>query len=202
MDPAQQNFSMPGPQFGGNGNSSWLKQNSRKITYALIILLLATGAFYFYRSYQNRTALLEPALKGITASPTPSASPSASPQTNDENVKGAQSPVPQITQAGQDIIATAVKGNGATHLARQALKEYLKDKPELAQKLKPEHRIFIEDYLQKHLPDQAKTLRVGDRITFSANDFQAAIDKALTLNDNQLKNLNKYVPLVPSLMTI
>lgn len=193
---------MPGPQFGNGASGGWFKQNLRGITYILIVLLLATGAFYFYRSYQARTALLEPALQGIAASPTPSASASVLAQADGETVKGAQSQVPQVAQSGQDIIATAAKGNGTTHLARQALKEYLKDKPELAQKLKPEHRIFIEDYLQKHLPDQTKTLRVGDRITFSANDFQAAIDKALNLNDSQLKNLGKYVPLVPSLMMI
>ncbi|MDD2753027.1 MAG: hypothetical protein PHT44_00185 [Candidatus Portnoybacteria bacterium] len=200
MDPAQQNFSMPGPQFGNGSNGDWLKRNSHRIAYALVALLLATGGFYFYRSYQDRTALLEPDLKGIVALPAPSSSSPA--QANTEKAKGAPSPAPQAKQAGQDIVAIAAKGNGATHLARQALKEYLKDKPELAQKLKPEHRIFIEDYLQKHLPNKPKTLRIGQQLTFSADDFQAAIDKALALNDNQLKNLNKYVPLVPSLMTI
>lgn len=198
---------MPGPQFGNGAGSEWFKRNSRGIAYALIVLLLAAGAYYFYQSYQARTALLKPALDGITASPTPAASqtsPSAgkTAPANNESAKSVQNPAPQTKQSGQDIVATAAKGNGATHLARQALKEYLKDKPELAQKLRPEQRIFIEDYLQKHLPNRPKTLQVGEQITFSANDFQTAVDKALALNDSQIKNLGQYVSLVPSLMTI
>lgn len=197
--PNQEDFSMPGPHFGNESPAgSWLKKNWRSLAAMLILALLATGAAYFYNSYRSRVALLAPALKDITASPGPAIS---SPVTGASNnaVKGATTP--EANRDGADIIVTAAKGNGATHLARQALKEYLKDKPELAQKLSAEQRIYIEDYLRKHLTDQPKTLHPGDRLTFSNNDIQNAIDLALNLTDSQIKNLSRYAPLVPSLMT-
>jgi len=202
--PNHSDFPMPGPQFGNNQNGAgWLSRHYRKIVFTLIIALLAIGAGYFYQNYQARTALLRPTLEGITASPTPTSSNAPNKQktsTNNE-IEDAINPTPEVKQVGQDIVATATKGNGVTHLARQALKKYLKNKPELTQKLEAEQRIYIEDYLRKHLTNQPKILRVGDQITFSDNDIQNAIDKALTLNDGQIKNLNQYVPLVPSLMT-
>lgn len=194
--PNQLDFSMPGPQFGEDNSQSWLGKNWRKIAGALIIALLAGGAFYFYNSYQKRIALLKSTLEKIITSPSPTVN---APVTGaDDNQKNS---VPKISSNGKNIVVTAAKGNGQTHLARQALKEYLKDKPELAQKLGPEQRIYIEDYLRKHLTNQPKTLRVGDQLTFSDNDIQNAINAALALNDSQIQNLGQYVPLVPSLMT-
>ncbi len=187
---------MPGPQFGNNQNGAgWLNRHYRKIVFAMIIAFLAIGASYFYQSYQTRTALLRPALDRITASPNPTAV-----ATNDK-IKGTINSVPAAEKDSNKIVVTAAKGHGQTHLARQALKEYLKDKPELTQKLGPEQRIYIEDYLRKQLTDQPKTLHIDDQLTFSDNGIQNAINAALALNDNQIKNLGQYVPLVPSLMT-
>lgn len=185
---------MPGPQFNnGQNGDSWFYRHSRKIVFTATIVLLLIGASYFYRSYQTRTALLKPTLEQLTtATPSPSVN---------ESVKNALSSAPVAEKSSDKIIVTAAKGNGQTHLARQALKEYLKDKPELAQKLGAEHRIYIEDYLRKHLTEPKKTLHAGDQLSFSDKDIQNAIDAALALNDNQIKNLGQYVPLVPSLMT-
>ncbi|MBU3901189.1 hypothetical protein KKF25_00895 [Patescibacteria group bacterium] len=196
--PTQQNFSMPGPQFGKNNGQSWLGQNWRKIAGALIIALLASGAFYFYNSYQKRIALLKPALEKITASASPIVNAPVT-AAGDNQIKGTD--VPKINRDGKNIVVAAATGNGQTHLARQALKEYLKDKPELAQQLGAEQRIYIEDYLRKNLSSAHKTLRTGDQLTFSDKDIQSAINQALALNDSQIKNLGKYVLLVPSLMT-
>lgn len=190
---------MPGPQFGDESPvGSWLKNNWRSLAAVLILALLATGAAYFYNSYQGRVALLTPALEDITASPSPAIS---SPVAGDSNnaVKGAISP--EASRNGADIIVTAAKGNGTTHLSRQALREYLKDKPELAQKLSAEQRIYIEDYLRKHITGEPKTLHIGDQISFSDDTIKIATDLALNLTDSQIKNLSQYVPLVPSLMT-
>ena len=189
---------MPGPEFNSHHNSaSWLKRHYRKITFAVIAAFLLVGAIYFYQSYQARTTLLRPVLDQIAASP--SQRPVATPADNE--VKGAANSVTATEKNNGKIVVVAARGNGQTHLARQALKEYLKDKPELARRLGAEQRIYIEDYLRKHLTGQPKILHVGDQLTFPNNDIENAIDAALALNESQIKNLSQYVPLVPSLMT-
>ncbi|MBU2037096.1 hypothetical protein KJ866_02775 [Patescibacteria group bacterium] len=196
--PNQLDFSMPGPQFNGPAPDNWFRQNWRKLAAVLILALLATGTVYFYRNYQKRIATLKPALEKIitSASPIVNAPVTAA---NDNQIKETSTPKATIDESGVTVFAA--KGNGQTHLARQALKEYLKDKPELSQKIGAEQRIYIEDYLRKHLADQSIVLHVGDQLTFSNNNIENAINAALALNDSQIKNLSQYVPLVPSLMT-
>ena len=89
----------------------------------------------------------------------------------------------------------AEPGEGITHLARKALKEYLKEKR--GPNLTPEHKIFIEDYLQKKTGDY--WLKVGQKLTFSEELIKEAIEKAQTLTQDQLQNLSQYVQLVPGL---
>jgi len=91
---------------------------------------------------------------------------------------------------------TAEPGEGITHLARKALRDYLKEKGgEL--NLSPEHKIFIEDYLQKKTGDY--WLKVGQKLTFSEELIKEAIEKARSLTPEQLQNLTQYAKLVPSL---
>jgi len=90
---------------------------------------------------------------------------------------------------------TAEPGEGITHLARKALKEYLKEKG--GPNLTPEHKIFIEDYLQKKTGDY--WLKVGQKVTFSQELIKEAIEKAQTLTQEQLQNLTQYAKLVPEL---
>jgi uncharacterized protein YneF (UPF0154 family) len=89
----------------------------------------------------------------------------------------------------------AEPGEGITHLARKALKEYLKEKG--GPNLTPEHKIFIEDYLQKKTGDY--WLKVGQKLTFSEELIKEAIEKAQTLTQEQLQNLTQYAKLVPEL---
>ena len=198
---------MPGPQFGQEmGEKSWFRNNAQKIVLSLIVVLLAIGGFYFYKNYQERKALLKPALEemqSLNATPSPQESPIASaaneqPQSSVLGVQQSKMAAPETRKENSNIIARAAKGNGATHLARQSLKEYLKDKSDLAGQLKAEQKIYIEDYLQKHVP-RSKTLKVGDEITFSDSLIQDAISQAQKLTDKQINNLHKYVLLAPSL---
>ena len=92
-------------------------------------------------------------------------------------------------------------GVGADVQGRGVGGKLVQSQLELAKKLGPEQRIYIEDYLRKNLDNQSKTLHAGDQLTFPNNNIQSAIDKALTLNYSQIKNLGQYVSLVPSLMT-
>lgn len=188
---------MPGPQFGKNQDGpGWLSANYRKLFYVLTLALMAAGAWYFYQSYQARTALLKPALEGTVLNDNPATAAASS----EAKITVSSAPAAAKQNDGR-IIVTAASGHGQTHLARQALKEYLKDKPELASNLSPEQRIYIEDYLRKHLAGQSRGLRVGDQIAFPSSDIEDAINLALNLTDSQLTNLSRYVPLVPSLMT-
>jgi len=90
----------------------------------------------------------------------------------------------------------AESGEGITHLARKALKKYLQEKGE-GLNLTPEHKIYIEDYLQKKTGDY--WLQVGQKLTFSEELIKEAIEKAQTLTEEQLQNLTQYTTLVPEL---
>jgi len=197
-------FTMPGAQFnaGSSPNLSWLKKNAQKITMGVILLLVVTGAVSFYKSYNERTALLKSAVEDIRAD-IKAASPSPSTLLAANQVKGAMQQAqdqtePEVVVTGDEITVAPAKGNGVTHLARQALKEYLKDKPELAKELTAEHKIYIEDYLRKNAENSPEVLQMNDTITFSQDLIQNAIDQAQKLTDSQLANLEKYVPLAPS----
>lgn len=90
----------------------------------------------------------------------------------------------------------AEEGEGITHLARKALKRYLTEKGE-GLNLTPEHKIFIEDYLQKKTGDF--WLKVGQKLTFSEELIKEGIEKAQQLTPEQLQNLTQYSQLVPEL---
>ncbi len=91
-----------------------------------------------------------------------------------------------------EIMEVAKPGEGITHLGRKALKKYMELNEDI--ELKAEHKIYIEDYL-KDLTG-SEPLEIGDTIKFSTQDIDNAIDAALMLNDAQIENLGKYVPLV------
>ena len=205
-NPDSRQLFMPGPQFNqGEPEKNWLARHSAKLVIGLIVVLLAIGGWYFYKSYQQRQATLKPALENILS---PTLTPSAvtplgvsveklpQKESKKENIVLPS----EIKKAEGQIVAKAVKGNGATHLARAALKEYLKDKSELTGQLEIEQKIYIEDYLQKHTA-HTKILKIGDEISFSNELIKEAIDQAQKLTDSQIKNLGQYVPLVPSLQS-
>ena len=192
---------MPGPEFNGNpAQKGWFARHSQKIVLSLIVLLLIVGGYYFYKSYQQRQALLRPALESLAneapsennapAAPIVTAAPAQSQMT--------AAAIPEVRKQGSDFMAKAARGDGATHLARQALREYLKDKTDAAGQLKAEQKIYIEDYLQKHVT-HANVLKVGDEMTFSSTLIDDAITQAQKLTDKQISNLHQYVLLVPSL---
>jgi len=88
-------------------------------------------------------------------------------------------------------------GEGITHLARRALKNYLEERPTDFAEITPEHKIYIEDYLAKKMG--GGWLMLGETLTFSEDLIVEAIQKARELTPEQLENLKQYSQLVPSL---
>ncbi|MFA6096915.1 MAG: hypothetical protein WC788_04800 [Candidatus Paceibacterota bacterium] len=95
-----------------------------------------------------------------------------------------------IDDSGKKYTVTAVKGNGITHLARKALGEYLKETGQ-GSDLTPEHKIYIEDYIQNRTGNQK--VSVGQQQSFSESLITDAISSAKTLSPKSLENLQKYI---------
>lgn len=93
------------------------------------------------------------------------------------------------TDSGKEYKVKAARGEGITHLARKALEEYLKGTSENAN-LTPEHKIYIEDYIQNRIGSYA--ISVGHEETFKENIIKDAVSNAQNLSPSMLKNLEKY----------
>ena len=88
----------------------------------------------------------------------------------------------------------AKQGDSVTKLARRALSDFVKENWSDWDSITPEHKIFIEDYIQKHTSN--KNLAVGQKISFSEDLITEAINKSKSLTSDQLKELTNYSELV------
>lgn len=91
---------------------------------------------------------------------------------------------------GKKYTITAERGDGITHLARKAFGEYLKETGQ-GSDLTPEHKIYIEDYMQNRTGSQK--ISVGQQLSFSESLITDAISSAKTLSPKSLENLQKYI---------
>ncbi len=194
---------MPGPKFGQDNNGWWskFKNQQSNIILAIIGVLIIVGGIYLYTNYRNTNQPGNPVnteqnQNDGTVTPdqvnVSGQSANSSPATS--------SPKAEVTKNENDkITVKANKGAGITHLARQAAKEYLDQHADLKQNITPEHKIYIEDYIQKKTGSYG--LKVGQELTFDNNLIKEAIDHASQLSEKQLQNLHKYVLLVPSLQS-
>lgn len=90
----------------------------------------------------------------------------------------------------------ARRNQGVTHLARQALNEYLENiKPNIS--ISKEQKIYIEDYLKDKIGK--KRIFVGQVVAFEKDNIAEAIDFSQQLSPKKLVNLKKYAARVPSL---
>ena len=94
------------------------------------------------------------------------------------------------------FIEVAVSGDSQTTLARKALKNYLEKNQDSS--LTAEHKIYIEDYLRKNI-QHSGVVEIGESLSFSKVLIKDAIEKAKTLNEDQLNNLKKYSARVSNL---
>lgn len=117
-----------------------------------------------------------------------------SPQNTPKEVAQATEPntTNTVTTSNGDTIAeVAAKSEGVTHLARKAIKEYLGTTQE---NLSTEQKIYAEDYLSKKIGK--KVLEIGEKVEFSTDLIKQSIEQSKGLNQKQIENLSKYVPLV------
>lgn len=99
-------------------------------------------------------------------------------------------------ETDEAFIETAARGDSRTTLARKALRNYLEKNNDSS--LTAEHKIYIEDYLQKTV-GHTSGVHVGTQISFSKTQIRDAIEKSKTLTESQLNNLTKYAQRVPNL---
>lgn len=189
------------------GIKQWFQDNLRIIISVLVVVIIAGGIY----SYSNRSveiAKQEESLEqtdilqeitGDESAKTETAQAEENKQPNQNSQKENQAkaaPAAASQETDNSFIETAVRGDGSTKLARRALANYLEKNPDSS--LTKEHKIYIEDYLRKNAA-APNGVHIGTSVEFSKNLIQDAISKSKNLNENQLRNLHKYVLRTPSL---
>ncbi|MBU4162354.1 hypothetical protein KJ859_02105 [Patescibacteria group bacterium] len=99
--------------------------------------------------------------------------------------------IPLIISAGKKYEEVAKSGDGITHLARRALREYLDGS---SVNLNAEQKIFCEDYIQNRIGE--KEIKIGESIAISEDLIAEAVNKSLGLSASELENLKNFTELV------
>jgi hypothetical protein len=201
----------------------WFQDNLRVILSVLIVALIAVGIYNYSKKPQDQGQQLagEQGIEvqqqeGEQANQNQNEQPQTGVQVQNENdnkgqvvVKGEQQKDQTVTPPKQEqpkvqtpvektaegFVAKADRGEGVTNLARKALKDYLGANADAS--LTKEHKIYIEDYLRKHVGQGS--LKIGDSRAFSESLLKDAIAQSKQLNERQLKNLQKYSARVSNL---
>ncbi len=212
-----------GEKAGGFGQ--WLQDNLRVIISVIIVLLLAVGIYSYSKRTQEDvniaantetdvaeegsaeegaiTSAISDAVKAVTEKTGEAVkdvaekvgSTVASGSEEKEKTATQKSAVaPELSDTVGDKAVTAVArpGDSRTTLARRALKAYLAKAG--IDDLTGAHKVYIEDYLQKAVGG-GNFLAVGESVTFDNSLIEQAINAARSLNDAQLRNLQKYANL-------
>lgn len=185
-------FSNPGREEEGSSHfiqklKKFLKENFSSLILPLVAILVLIGGIYLYSTRRAVPTLEElvteeAAKPEITATPTPGVT--TQPQEKPEEKK---------EERVETFKLRAEKGQGITHLARNALKQFLTEDPQgkdFKQKLSPEHRIFIEDFMKDRTG--SRFLKVGEELQFSKDLIKEAINSSLKLTPRQLENLKQF----------
>lgn len=198
----------------GNGFKAWLEDNLRIILSVLVVLAIAGGIYSYSQRSQAPTITEETETKESIESgeeiaqktegdtntteesekkessdtETPSQKDAAKSDPRDEDAKKPATVKAESRETADTFVETAIRGDGATHLARRALENHLEKNPDST--LSKEHKVYIEDYIRKHI--NYGHVRVGTSLEFSKSLIQEAIGKSKQLNNRQLENLKKY----------
>ncbi len=110
---------------------------------------------------------------------------------NQQQEEEIEEPEQEIEEQPRVFQMITQSGEGLTHLARRALEEYLQEKD---LEITAEHKIYIEDFVQKRLDHS--NLHPGDEVSISSDLIEQGINQALELQDHQIENLKQYSVLV------
>lgn len=182
-----------------------MKESPRTVSAIIIVVIVIAAIYAFSGNNQTQNPVAQNATPTPEASTSPATSPVPSMGANGTVTGGATvMPVAPVSKdtlmnvskalpAGKTTdsayVETAQKGDGLTHMARRAATRYLADH-DAGYTITNEHRIYIEDYIQKHLNRHPVT--IGSEETISFDLVKQAVDSASHLTDKQLHNLTKY----------
>lgn len=182
----------------------WLQDNLRIIVSVAIVIVIAGGIYSYSKRSEapmiteeengEETSLEEEGL--VTTEGGDAATSEGERAAGTETVKTEEMKAPESRETEGSFVEAAAKGEGSTHLARRALANYLEKNTDSS--LTKEHKIYIEDYLRKNVGFQGG-VNPGTTIEFSKDLIKNAIEKSKTLNEKQLRNLEKYSARVTSL---
>jgi hypothetical protein len=99
-----------------------------------------------------------------------------------------------IQKTDSQITVKARIGDGVTHLARNAVAEYIKDKDI---SLSKEQKLYAETVLKNQY--YQKSLNTGQDISFTLDNISDTVQKAQNLTEGQIHAWSKYTASVPSL---
>ena len=194
-----------GPQFtSGEGWGAkvrkWIDKYGSTVILPIIAVLILAGGVYLY-TYQKKGGFISEKATSTEILPEeqlpeegiPAEIPGEISQKEPEKKE-----IKEIVGGTEKVyIEKAEKGEGITHLARKALKDYLKEHPD--KKLSNEYKVYIEDYLEDRILEKrtkSKFLEIGEEISFSSDMIEEAINSSLNLTQKQLDNLKKYSALI------
>lgn len=187
----------------------WVQENLRIIVSILIVFLIASSIYSYSKRGEESTEvaqenselenilsdLPENKQEEIKAEEPKQNVENKAEETNKEEPKKEEvkKEAVQNTSESQEteksFIESAQRGDGTTHLARRALAHYLEKNPDSS--LTNEHKIYIEDCLRKNVSTKGY-IGIGTSVEFSKDLIKQAIGASKNLNENQLKNLEKY----------
>ena len=179
------------------------------LTWLILILVLIGAGIYLFQTGKIEKAEWLGKLKETAEAPQEAQPEEKVKEPKEEEKKEEEVPeapeeerapeekeIPVIEERETAYIVRAEKGEGITHLARKALKRYLsQEKGEF--KLTPEHKIYIEDYIQNRLGK--RWLNLGEEMSISKDLIREAINSSQELTEIELENLTQFSALVPAL---
>ncbi len=168
-----------------------LKDSPRTVSALIIILVIAAAIYAFSGSDQNTPEIASyEVVEDVSPRPGDVEVDLVTPvPVARETLETDRESLPAAEETGEGFVEKAEAGNGVTHLARRAATRYLAEHSP-SYELTNEHRIYIEDYIQKKLG--SPRLEVGEVHTISFALIQEAVEAAGQLSPQQLKNLSKY----------
>ena len=182
-----------------------MKESPRTVSAIIIVVIVIAAIYAFSGNNQNQNPV---AVTSATPTPETSTTPNTTPTPSGTGKVAGGTTVTPIAPVDKNTlmdeskalpagnttdtayVEKAVKGDGLTTLSRRATTRYLASN-DVGYTVTNEHRIYIEDYIRKHLAKHPVT--VGSEETISFDLVKQAVESAQHLNDKQLHNLTKYV---------